>query len=67
MNSLLETESCPVFYDCLTYHWTTSAWGQCKLKTDNPSVFCGLGIQTRTVECYSSEGVKAPDKYEFSA
>ncbi|CAG5115297.1 unnamed protein product, partial [Candidula unifasciata] len=65
-NSLIQTELCPVLTDCLTYKWDVSNWGPCQLSAQNSRVQCGPGTQNRTVECYTTLGVKAPYKCEES-
>ncbi|BFZ22563.1 hypothetical protein BsWGS_25602 [Bradybaena similaris] len=67
-SDLRQTQQCPVLYDCLTYQWEASSWGQCRLEMSSPRVYCGPGSQIRTVECYTSTGIRtADDKCEESA
>ncbi|XP_012942824.1 thrombospondin type-1 domain-containing protein 7A [Aplysia californica] len=62
IQSLHESEPCPVLRDCEVYQWETSVWGACTLDSYTPGSPCGMGTQTRTVSCRTAQGVPSVDE-----
>uniref|UniRef100_A0A8C3TSW4 Thrombospondin type 1 domain containing 7B n=1 Tax=Catharus ustulatus TaxID=91951 RepID=A0A8C3TSW4_CATUS len=47
-------EAVPCYSECNQYSWEVGPWSPCKINSEQNSLHCGEGIQTRTVRCVST-------------
>ncbi|XP_009998692.1 PREDICTED: thrombospondin type-1 domain-containing protein 7B [Chaetura pelagica] len=47
-------EAVPCYTECNQYSWVVEPWSPCKINSEQNSLHCGEGIQTRRVRCVSS-------------
>ncbi|NXX44406.1 THS7B protein, partial [Tricholaema leucomelas] len=48
-------EAVPCYTECNQYSWVVEPWSSCKINSEQNSLHCGEGIQTRKVRCVSTE------------
>ncbi|XP_054033191.1 thrombospondin type-1 domain-containing protein 7B [Dryobates pubescens] len=46
-------EAVPCYTECNQYSWVVEPWSPCKINSEQNSLHCGEGIQTRKVRCVS--------------
>ncbi|XP_019378020.1 PREDICTED: thrombospondin type-1 domain-containing protein 7B [Gavialis gangeticus] len=58
-------EAVPCYTECNQYSWIVEPWSPCKINTEQNSLHCGEGIQTRKVRCVNTsedgEGEAVPN------
>ncbi|XP_025979254.2 thrombospondin type-1 domain-containing protein 7B [Dromaius novaehollandiae] len=58
-------EAVPCYSECNQYAWVVEAWSPCKINSEQNSLHCGEGIQTRKVRCVNTaeehEGETVPN------
>ncbi|KAM9235501.1 thrombospondin type-1 domain-containing protein 7B [Leptosomus discolor] len=47
-------EAVPCYSECNQYSWVVEPWSPCKINSEQNSLHCGEGIQTRKVRCVST-------------
>ncbi|NWS68862.1 THS7B protein, partial [Crotophaga sulcirostris] len=47
-------EAVPCYSECNQYSWVVEPWSPCKISSEQNSLHCGEGIQTRKVRCVST-------------
>uniref|UniRef100_A0A669PYP8 Thrombospondin type-1 domain-containing protein 7A n=1 Tax=Phasianus colchicus TaxID=9054 RepID=A0A669PYP8_PHACC len=47
-------EAVPCYTECNQYSWVVEPWSPCKINSEQNSLHCGEGIQTRKVRCVST-------------
>ncbi|NWV59055.1 THS7B protein, partial [Malurus elegans] len=47
-------EAVPCYSECNQYSWEVEPWSPCKIDSEQNSLHCGEGIQTRKVRCVST-------------
>ncbi|KFR14036.1 Thrombospondin type-1 domain-containing protein 7B, partial [Opisthocomus hoazin] len=47
-------EAVPCYAECNQYAWVVEPWSPCKINSEQNSLHCGEGIQTRKVRCVST-------------
>ncbi|NXQ22466.1 THS7B protein, partial [Peucedramus taeniatus] len=47
-------EAVPCYSECNQYSWEVGPWSPCKINSEQNSLHCGEGIQTREVRCVST-------------
>ncbi|KAI1237370.1 Thrombospondin type-1 domain-containing protein 7B, partial [Lamprotornis superbus] len=47
-------EAVPCYSECNQYSWEVGPWSPCKINSEQNSLHCGEGIQTRKVRCVST-------------
>ncbi|KAM7097072.1 thrombospondin type-1 domain-containing protein 7B isoform 4-T6 [Ciconia maguari] len=47
-------EAVPCYAECNQYSWVVEPWSPCKINSEQNSLHCGEGIQTRKVRCVST-------------
>ncbi|NXP12520.1 THS7B protein, partial [Thinocorus orbignyianus] len=47
-------EAVPCYTECNQYSWVVEPWSPCKINSEQNSLHCGEGIQTRKVRCVSA-------------
>ncbi|XP_058277386.1 thrombospondin type-1 domain-containing protein 7B [Hirundo rustica] len=47
-------EAVPCYSECNQYSWEVGPWSPCEINSEQNSLHCGEGIQTREVRCVSS-------------
>ncbi|NWR84339.1 THS7B protein, partial [Furnarius figulus] len=47
-------EAVPCYSECNQYAWVVEPWSPCKIDSEQNSLHCGEGIQTRKVRCVST-------------
>ncbi|KAJ7407423.1 thrombospondin type-1 domain-containing protein 7B-like protein [Willisornis vidua] len=47
-------EAVPCYSECNQYSWVVEPWSPCKINSEQNSLHCGEGIQTRKVRCVSA-------------
>ncbi|XP_075367636.1 thrombospondin type-1 domain-containing protein 7B isoform X2 [Mycteria americana] len=47
-------EAVPCYAECHQYSWVVEPWSPCKINSEQNSLHCGEGIQTRKVRCVST-------------
>ncbi|KAF2985053.1 hypothetical protein EK904_012652, partial [Melospiza melodia maxima] len=47
-------EAVPCYSECNQYSWEVGPWSPCKISSEENSLHCGEGIQTREVRCVST-------------
>ncbi|XP_061210326.1 thrombospondin type-1 domain-containing protein 7B isoform X2 [Neopsephotus bourkii] len=47
-------EAVPCYSECNQYSWVVEPWSPCKIKSEQNSLHCGEGMQTRKVRCVST-------------
>ncbi|XP_043930899.1 thrombospondin type-1 domain-containing protein 7B [Protopterus annectens] len=55
-------EAVPCYSECSQYTWKPDSWSSCKVNSEDNSVFCGTGTQSRKVQCINStsDGLEEP-------
>uniref|UniRef100_A0A8C0F672 Thrombospondin type-1 domain-containing protein 7A n=1 Tax=Bubo bubo TaxID=30461 RepID=A0A8C0F672_BUBBB len=48
-------EAVPCYSECNQYSWVVEPWSPCKINSEQNSLHCGEGIQTRKVRCVKSK------------
>uniref|UniRef100_A0A8C3TQM7 Thrombospondin type 1 domain containing 7B n=1 Tax=Catharus ustulatus TaxID=91951 RepID=A0A8C3TQM7_CATUS len=48
-------EAVPCYSECNQYSWEVGPWSPCKINSEQNSLHCGEGIQTRTVRCVKTK------------
>ncbi|XP_069717652.1 thrombospondin type-1 domain-containing protein 7B isoform X1 [Phaenicophaeus curvirostris] len=48
-------EAVPCYSECNQYSWVVEPWSPCKINSEQNSLHCGEGIQTREVRCVSTD------------
>ncbi|NXO34104.1 THS7B protein, partial [Locustella ochotensis] len=49
-------EAVPCYSECNQYSWEVGPWSPCEINSEQNSLHCGEGIQTRKVRCVSTAG-----------
>ncbi|NWX81546.1 THS7B protein, partial [Nothoprocta pentlandii] len=47
-------EAVPCYSECNQYAWAVEAWSPCKIDSEQNSLHCGEGMQTRKVRCVNT-------------
>uniref|UniRef100_A0A8C0IEL0 Thrombospondin type-1 domain-containing protein 7A n=1 Tax=Bubo bubo TaxID=30461 RepID=A0A8C0IEL0_BUBBB len=47
-------EAVPCYSECNQYSWVVEPWSPCKINSEQNSLHCGEGIQTRKVRCVNT-------------
>ncbi|NXC13134.1 THS7B protein, partial [Corythaeola cristata] len=48
-------EAVPCYSECNQYSWVVEPWSPCKINSEQNSLHCGEGIQTRKVRCVKTK------------
>ncbi|NWT41467.1 THS7B protein, partial [Chroicocephalus maculipennis] len=48
-------EAVPCYTECNQYSWVVEPWSPCKINSEQNSLHCGEGIQTRKVRCVKTK------------